>query len=73
VTEQLANDEMVQGYLDGYNLIAPEPTGNRSNSYRHGFMVARLDKGIMAHAYWPAEHLRKLADEAMEADEPRGI
>jgi hypothetical protein len=32
-----ANDEMVQGFLDGYDLTAPEPSANRSASYRHGF------------------------------------
>lgn len=67
-----ANDEMVQGFRDGYDLTAPEPSGNRSNSYRHGFKVARIDKGILPYQGGP-DHLGKLADEAMEADEPRGV
>ena len=39
-----ANEEMVQGYMDGYDLDAPEPSENRSYSYRHGFAVGRAEK-----------------------------
>jgi hypothetical protein len=39
-----ANDEMVQGFLDGYDLTAPEPSANRSASYRHGFENGRDDR-----------------------------
>lgn len=70
--ERPANSDMIEGFRDGCDLSAPEPSGNRSNSYRHGFMVARIDKGVIPYQ-GPADHLRKLADEAMEADEPRGI
>lgn len=35
------NDDMAQGYLDGRDPNAPEPSANRSASYRHGFMVGR--------------------------------
>jgi hypothetical protein len=66
-----ANDDMVQGFMDGYDLTAPEPSGNRSNSYRHGFMCARIDKGKVASPSF--EKLNRMADEAMEADEPRGV
>jgi hypothetical protein len=38
-----AEDEMFRGYLDGGDPNAPEPSANRSNSYRHGFAVARFD------------------------------
>lgn len=40
----MANDEMVQGFLDGYDLDCPEPSDNRSHSYRHGFKAARNDR-----------------------------
>lgn len=71
--ERPANDEMIEGFRDGYDLTAPEPSSNRSNSYRHGFMVGRLDKTPAAWGTYGADRLRKLADEAMEADEPRGM
>ncbi len=62
-----ANDEMVQGFLDGYDLTAPEPTANRSASYRHGFKCGRLDKsGERSPGY---VELSRMADEAMETDE----
>lgn len=70
--ERPANDDMLEGFRDGYDLSAPEPSSNRSNSYRHGFMVGRLDKTPTAWGKHSADDLRKLADEAMEADEPRG-
>jgi hypothetical protein len=65
-----ANAEMIEGFRDGYDLTAPEPSSNRSNSYRHGFMCGRIDKGqIKSPGY---ESLNRMADNAMEADEPRG-
>jgi hypothetical protein len=62
-----ANDEMVEGFMDGYDLTAPEPSGNRSASYRHGFMCARIDKGQISSPGFEA--LNRMADEAMEADD----
>lgn len=62
-----ANDEMVLGFREGYNLSNPPPSGNRSASYRHGFMVARIDKGLMDSPGIDA--LEMLADQAMVADE----
>lgn len=38
-----ANDEMVEGYMDGFDLSNPEPSDNRSLSYRHGFANGRDD------------------------------
>jgi hypothetical protein len=38
-----AQDEMTQGYRDGLNPDAPEPSDNRSHSYRHGFRMGRND------------------------------
>ena len=62
-----ANDEMIQGYMDGYDLSAPEPSTNRSHSYRHGFMVGRAEKANNKSA---ASHqrLEEMADEAMAKD-----
>ena len=68
-----ANDDMVEGFRDGYDLIAPEPSSNRSNSYRHGFMVGRLDKTPSDWGKYSYDQLNLMADEAMQADEPRGI
>jgi hypothetical protein len=67
-----ANDELVQGFRDGYDLTAPEPSANRSASYRHGFMCGRIDKGQIV---WTgtADGLRRLADEAMNEDDVRAI
>lgn len=66
-----ANDEMVQGYMDGYDLTAPEPSANRSASYRHGFMVGRGEKtGDFAGNYMD---LNRAADAAMDADDIRAI
>jgi hypothetical protein len=59
-------DEMVEGYLDGFNLDNPEPSTNRSASYRHGFANGRDDRAHKPRA--PAADLRRMADEAIEAD-----
>jgi hypothetical protein len=65
-----ANDEMIEGYRDGFDLTAPEPSANRSNSYRHGFFVARIDKGVINGAFHFGE-LDAMADRAMMLDESR--
>lgn len=66
-----ANDDMVQGYMDGYDLTAPKPSANRSASYRHGFMVGRGEKtGDFAGNY---VDLNRAADAAMDADDIRAI
>ena len=61
-----ANDEMVAGFLDGYKLDNPEPSANRSHSYRHGFANGRDDRNGKPRA--DAVALRKMAHEAMEKD-----
>ena len=66
--EKQANDEMLQGFLDGYDLNAPEPSANRSASYRHGFMVGRIDKTPELWGKRSADELRQMADEAMKED-----
>ena len=70
---RLANDEMVEGFRDGYDLNAPEPNENRSNSYRHGFKAGRND--VLPYGKGPfaglgMEEVLQMAEDAMEADEP---
>lgn len=65
--EITANDEMVDGYTDGLDLSSPEPSANRSHSYRHGFANGRADRMRRSRGLFAAE-LRRLADVAMEAD-----
>jgi len=66
--ERPANADMIEGFRDGYDLTAPEPSANRSASYRHGFMCGRIDKRQVEWNGSPDE-LRRLADEAMDADD----
>lgn len=61
-----ANDEMIQGYLDGFDLTSPEPSGNRSRSYCHGFLNGRDDRSGKPRASY--EWLVAAAEEAMKAD-----
>jgi len=64
--EELFLDQMVEGYLDGRNPDNPEPSANRSASYRHGFATGRDD---LAHSpRLPANVLRLLADQAIRED-----
>lgn len=67
-----ANDEMIVGFRDGYDLTAPEPSANRSASYRHGFMCGRIDR---RQVVWngTANELRAMADKAMGADDIQNI
>ena len=39
----MSEAEMVAGYLDGRDPNSPEPSANRSASYRHGFEMGRND------------------------------
>ena len=71
MSNRLANDELVEGYLDGFNLDNPEPSANRSESYRHGFANGRDDRAGMPRA--SADALRREADEAMAKDDLQGI
>jgi hypothetical protein len=61
-----ANAEMVEGYRDGLDLSSPEPSLNRSRSYRHGFARGRDDRRGSPCGTYAA--LMQLAKEAMEAD-----
>jgi hypothetical protein len=56
-----ANADMVEGYLDGFDPSSPEPSANRSRSYRHGFANGRDDRRNSPRA--SAAELRRQADE----------
>jgi hypothetical protein len=43
MSDVMANDEMVEGYRDGLRKGSPEPSSNRTRSYRHGFANGRAD------------------------------
>ena len=62
-----ANADMVQGYLDGFDANSPEPSENRSESYRHGFANGRDDANGTPRA--SAQELRERAQNAMAADD----
>lgn len=61
-----AEDEMVQGYMDGRDVNSPEPSSNRSRSYRHGFQSGRDDLAYKLSA--PFATRIKMAEEALAAD-----
>lgn len=65
-TNRPANDEMIEGYLDGRDLSSPEPSDNRSHSYRHGFLNGRDDRRGKPRS--SAAELSRLADLAMDLD-----
>lgn len=62
-----ANPDMIEGYLDGFNLDNPEPSVNRSASYRHGFANGRDDRRGKPRDC--AANLREHAATAMADDE----
>ena len=64
-----ANAEMVEGYLDGRDLSSPEPSANRSHSYRHGFASGREDRSGRFRGSFA--EVNRMADEAMERDDAR--
>ncbi len=67
-----ANQEMVDGFIDGYNLDNPEPSDNRSHSYKHGFKAGRNDRlpgEERPFAGLSVSDIKRLADEAMARDE----
>jgi hypothetical protein len=68
-TRRPANDEMVDGYRDGFDLSSPEPSANRSHSYRHGFANGRDDRAGRPRASYA--ELVRMAELAMEADDDR--
>jgi hypothetical protein len=62
-----ANDDMCHGYMDGRDMDSPEPSANRSHSYRHGFRVGRAEK--CNERLGTFQEVTALADAAMEADD----
>lgn len=64
--ERPANDDMVEGFMDGYDLTAPEPSANRSHSYRHGFANGRDDRAGKPRASY--QTLCEMADVALAMD-----
>lgn len=67
--DPVATDEMFEGYRDGLDLFSPEPSANRSDSYRHGFSNGRDDRNRRPRS--SAEELRRQADIAMKRDDER--
>ena len=62
-----ANAEMIEGYSDGFDPNSPEPSANRSHSYRHSFIAGRMDRtGKVTHT---AAQMREMADVAMTRDD----
>ncbi len=59
--------EMLEGYRDGRQPHNPEPSANRSHSYRHGFANGRDD--LSGNPRAPASVLRAAALEAIRKDE----
>lgn len=62
----VVTDDMVEGYKDGGDPNSPEPSANRSASYRHGFANGRDDLRRDPRA--SASVLRREAAEALEKD-----
>lgn len=67
MTYEEAEREMVEGFMDGYKLDNPDPSSNRSASYRHGFANGRRDKGILKDGLF-GQQLRDLAEQAILRD-----
>ena len=61
------DQEWMDGYLDGGDLDTPEPSENRTHSYRLGFAVRRAERGSR-NPLAPAAELRRMAAEAAEKD-----
>lgn len=59
-------DETLEGYFDGRDPDSPEPSANRSATYRHGFQNGRDDLACRPRA--PARMLRVGLAEALKAD-----
>lgn len=62
----MLDDEMLEGYRDGLIPDNPEPSANRSRSYRHGFANGRDD--LRKESRLSAVELRRLAIEAEALD-----
>lgn len=58
-------DDFREGYRDGRDPDAPEPSANRSASYRHSFAVGRAE---LANNPIPAARSRIDAENAAKKD-----
>ena len=65
----MSEAEMVEGYLDGRTADTPEPSANRSASYRHGFEMGRND--LLRRFTGTAAANRTKAEAAIAEDERR--
>ncbi len=71
MTPKEAEQEMVDGFSDGYDRDCPEPSHNRSHSYRHGFANGRDDIGLGRDPKNPRANayvLREMAAAAIAED-----
>lgn len=68
-TGRPANDDMIEGYRDGRDPDSPEPSANRSASYRHGHAVGRSE--INRTRLGSFDAVVAAADRAMAEDERR--
>jgi hypothetical protein len=64
----VASDDFAEGYRDGRDPDCPEPSENRSHSYRHSFAVGRAE---LAGAPILAAVSRERAAEAAAKDDAR--
>jgi len=62
----MSEQQMLEGYLDGLDRDAPEPSRNRTESYRHGFANGRDDLRRCLRDI--AANLRALAELAVAKD-----
>lgn len=67
MTADPLDSEFAEGYCDGRDPDAPEPSGNRSDAYRHSFAVARAER---AGRPFPAALSRKRADQIERKYQP---
>lgn len=65
--QTFAERERFEGYLYGFDLSSPEPSANRSASYRHGFINGRADKTGKLH--WPSIEVARLYADRAEAED----
>jgi hypothetical protein len=61
----MSDEDSFNGYLDGRDPNSPEPSSNRSWSYRHSFAVGRRE---IEGRHWDASTARRLAEIAQAKD-----
>lgn len=63
-----ADNEFVEGYRDGRDPNAPEPSANRSHAYRHSFEVGRAEIETGNPLYLSVDGARRAAAAARDKD-----